>query len=309
MSRATLKNRQRAHVLGALVTGLALSAGCVAEDTNDSTAEVASVPGEVTAAQPPVVPAMQYLSRLPAEDRGEEALGALFASGVADHVPVGPSTGYPVLFSTLPDFNWLASQLWGGKTFRVVSSETHPNGDPIVKLDNKIIKTPAGGVLNLFDAYVTRSTVGALAIGTNGRSETVAPPAGLLAPAAVSFLQQSVRIDDKPSILLNYFEDRTLPIIRRILDEIREIDPVNCPGVYLGRAHVRRCTSLNCGEAPTAIVDFPTHLTFQTDYAWSFWTYFLLNFSDESSVCDLSAAIAAAEQELGADLPAPPPAQ
>jgi hypothetical protein len=309
MSRASLKNRHRAHVLGALATGLALSAGCVAEDTNDSAAEVASVTGDVAATQPPVVPAMLYLAGLPAEDRGEEALGALFAAGSADHVPVGPSTGYPVLFSTLPDLNWLASQLWGGKTFRVVSTETHPNGDPIVRLDNKIIKTPQGGILDLFDAYVTRGSVPALAIGTNSRNETVAPPAGLLAPAAVSFLQQSVRIDDKPSIVLNYFEDRSLPIIRRILDEIREVDPIDCPGVYLGRAHVRRCASLACGELPTAIVDFPSHLTFQTDYAWSFWTYFLLNFGDESSTCDLSAAIARAEQELGTDLPTPPSAQ
>src|SRR5262245_36826886 len=101
MSRPTLKNRHRALVLRALVSGLAF-AGCVAEDTNDSAAEVASVPAsELAAVQPPVVPAMQYLSKLPAEDRGEEALGALFAAGVADHVPVGPSTGYPVLFSAL----------------------------------------------------------------------------------------------------------------------------------------------------------------------------------------------------------------
>ena len=41
--------------------------------------------------------------------------------------------------------------------------------------------------------------IGELAIGTNSRSETVAPPAGLLPPAAVSSLQHSVRIDDKPS--------------------------------------------------------------------------------------------------------------
>ena len=255
----------------------------------------------------PTDPVLKYLASLPAEAGGESALAHLFAQGTADHVPVGDGIGYPVLFNSVPELSWLASQLWGGKTFRVVEAGTHPNGDPIVALDNKIIQTPGGALLNLFDAYVTRSTIAELTIGTNSRGETVPSPRGALAPVAISFLDEPAVIDDKPSVVLNYFEDRTLPIIRRILDEVREIDPVNCPGVYLGRAHVRRCTSLWCGEVPTALVDTPSHATFDTRYAWSFWTYFLLDFDGEGAAsCDLAPAIAGAEAALEIDLPTTP---
>src|SRR5207253_4009556 len=126
---------------------------------------------------------------------GELALGKLFAGGTATYVPVGDGTGYPVLFHSVPELNWLASQLWGGKTFRVTSGATQPNGDPIVRLDNKIIKTPEGGLFNLFDAYVTRNTIGEELVGTNSRGEKVPSPTGALAPAKVSFLKEPVLID------------------------------------------------------------------------------------------------------------------
>jgi len=308
MTRTSVTTGHNPRIATTLAACLLAAGGCVADDTLQTSADTEALTGSDVG--PPVIPALQYLAELPAEPHGETALARLFAQGTADHVPVGDGTGYPVLFNTVPELNWFASQLWGGKTFRIVAEGTHPNGDPIVALDNKIIKTPAGALFDLFDAYVTRGTIADLALGVNDRGEVVAPPRGTLPTAAVSFLDESVVIDDRPAVILNYFEDRSLPIIRRILDEIREVDPQGCPGVYLGRAHVRRCTSFACGELPTAIVDFPTKLTFDTRYEWSFWTYFLLNFGQpEGSTCDLAPVIARVEQELGIDLPAAPPAQ
>jgi hypothetical protein len=268
-----------------------------------------------TASLPPVTPAMRYLAHLPADKYGELALGRIFAAGTATYVPVGDGTGFPVLFHSIPELNGLAGQLWGGKTFRVTSGATQPNGDPIVRLDNKIIKTPEGGLFNLFNAYVTRNVVTDEAVGKNAKGEIVPPPVGALAPAKVSFLKETAIIDGKPSIWLNYFEDKTLPIIRRILDEIREVDAVNCPGVFLGRAHVRRCTTFNCGEVPSVLVDSIESFSADTRYQWNFWTYFILNFGQPAgATCDLAAAVSKAEAQLQSEgydavLPATPAAQ
>jgi hypothetical protein len=289
---------------GALAACVFAGAGCMADPTLEDSEAIASESAAVTSpeAVPPVTAEMQYLAHLPADKFGEEALAKLFANGTATYVPTGNGTGYPVLFHSVPELNWLAGQLWGGKTFRVISAETHPNGDPIVALDNKIIKTPTGGLLNLFDAYVTRTTIADLDIGTNDKGQKVLPPKGTLPLVPVSFLHNPVVIDDKPSVVLNYFGDKTLPVIRRILDEVREVDGANCKGLYLGRAHARRCVSWNCGELPSLIVDFPEQATFDTRYEWGFWTYFLLNFGQpEGQTCDISKAIATAEAQLKAD--------
>jgi hypothetical protein len=255
---------------------------------------------------------MKYLARLPAEQGGERALAAMFATGTADHVPVGQAKGYPVLFNSAPELNWLASQLWGGKTFRVVSHDSA--GQPVVRLDNMILRTEAGGLLDLFDAYVTLGKVGDAIIGDNDRREHVLPPKGLLKTVDVSFLSEPALIDERPSVILNYFEDESLPIIRRVLDEIREIDSTACPGFYLGRAHVRRCVSLGCGEFPTAIVDRIEQPVLSTRHDWKFWTYFLLNFGANSQTCDLGTALERAAQTVSesgqtAELPAPPVVQ
>lgn len=309
MMQAAMKTHHRSVLVGTLLTSLLAGAGCVAEDTVDTQDEAATTSAT---AQPPVTAQMQWLAGLPAVENGEVALGRFFARGTATYLPVGSSTGFPVLFNSVPELNWLASGLWGGKTLRVVSPETQPNGDPTVRLDNKIIKTPTGGLLNLFQAYVTRSTVSELQLGTNSKGETVLPPRGALAPLPISFLSEPVLIDNKPSIWLNYFEDTTLPVIRRILDEIREVDGVNCKGLFLGRALARKCTSLSCGEVPSGLVDFPEHVSFGTRYQWTFWTYFLLNFGQpEGTTCDLSKAFADIQADLRADglspeLPAPP---
>jgi hypothetical protein len=281
--------------------------GCVGGATVDTSSQA------ITSAQPPVTPAMGWLAQLPAEKNGEHALAKFFANGTATYVPTGDGTGYPVLFHSVPELNWLASQLWGGKTFRVSDpGATYPNGDPVVRLDNKIIKTPEGGLLNLFDAFVTRSTIADLKVGVNSRGETVPLPSGTLAPVPVSFLKEGVAIDDKPSVWLNYFDDKTLPVIRRILDEIREIDGTNCKGLFLGRALARRCTSFDCGELPSVLVDFPSHPEFDTKYEWGFWTYFILNFGQPNNgTCDLGPAIETVKQQFTAEgldstLPAAP---
>jgi hypothetical protein len=316
MSGTNLNSHHLKSVLGTMLAGLVAGAGCLSEDVS-SPEEFATEEAAVTVAEgaPPVTPAMQYLASLPAAKDGEKALAKLFKHGTATYVPTGSGTGYPVLFHSVPELNWLASQLWGGKTLHVVSADTHPNGDPIVRLDNKIIKTPTGGLLNLFEAYVTRGTIADLKIGVNSRGEVVPPPSGTLNPVPISFLDEAVEIDDQPSVVLNYFEDTTLPVIRRILDEIREVDGAHCPGLFLGRAHARRCTSFNCGEVPSILVDFPERPSLVTRYEWGFWTYFLLNFGQpEGTTCDLAPALATAEQDLqaagiDAHLPAAPAAQ
>ncbi len=311
----TTAGMMRITGLGMLAALLLANGACVTEDTFDTQAsEAISSQQAAVSSPPPVTPTMTWLASLPAVPDGELALGRLFAQGTATYVPTGVGTGYPVLFSSLPELNWLASQLWGGKTLRVISSATHPNGDPIVRLDNKIIKTPAGAVLDLFDAYVTRGPVGQVEVGVNDRGQVVPPPSGTLDPVHLSFLNESVVIDTNPSIVLNYFDDRSLPVIRRVFDEIREIDGGRCKGLYLGRAHVRRCTSLYCGELASPLVDFPHHPTFDTRYQWAFWTYFLLDFGRaDGSTCDLTEVFDAVEQQLreegrDIDLPAPPPA-
>jgi hypothetical protein len=255
---------------------------------------------------------MKYLARMPAEQDGERALATMFATGTADHLPVGQAKGYPVLFNSVPELNWLASQLWGGKTFRVVSQDSA--GQPVVRLDNMILRTESGGLLDLFDAYVTLGKVGDVVIGDNDRREHVLPPKGTLKPVDVSFLDGAAPIDDRPSVILNYFEDESLPVIRRVLDEIREIDSQTCPGFYLGRAHVRRCVSLGCGEFPTAIVDRVEQPVLGTRYDWKFWTYFLLNFGPNDRTCDLGPVLERTAQTLSegglpAELPAPPVVQ
>jgi hypothetical protein len=310
MQTTFLKNRH-SPLAAALVFGLVAGSGCVVEDTTTNSEE-AAVTAAPAPGEPPVTPAMTWLANLPAETNGELALGKLFAQGTATYLPVGSGTGYPVLFNSVPELNWLASQLWGGKTLRIVSSDTQPNGDPIVRLDNKIIKTPTGGLFNLFDAYVTRGVVAQLKVGVNSKGEVVPPPSGTLPLIHLSFLSEPVVVDEKPSILLNYFEDQSLPVIRRVLDEIREIDVAHCKGLFLGRAHVRRCESFNCGEVPSGLLDFPVNLTFETKATWKFWTYFLLNFGQPDGQCDLAPVIATITQQLqaegiSADLPAPPP--
>ena len=262
------------------------------------------------AAIPPITPVMRWLGDLPSAPGGESTLAALFAHGTATYVPVGVGTGYPVLFHQNTELDALAAQLWGGKTFRVYQPGTHPNGDPFVHLDNKILKTPDGALLDIFDAEVTRTPLQDLLIGINARGQQVAPPQGTLNPIFLSFLKQPVVIDDQPSIVLNYFGDKTLPVIRRILDEIREVDGQQCKGLFLGRAHARRCTSLDCGEVPS-LVDQASHPTFDTHYEWTFWTYFLLNFQPADSACDLGPAVQSAVNQLNAagvatELPALP---
>ena len=310
MNKTAALRISRKPIFAAIIACTVAGGGLATEKT-----AAAAPTAPAAASLPPVTPAMHYLANLPAAKYGELALGKLFAAGTATYVPVGDGTGFPVLFHSVPELNSLAGQLWGGKTFRVTSGATQPNGDPIVRLDNKIIKTPEGGLFNLFDAYVTRNVVSDESVGKNSKGEIVPPPVGALAPAKVSFLKEPVVIDGKPSIWLNYFEDKTLPIIRRILDEIREVDAVNCPGLFLGRAHVRRCTSFNCGEVPSIIVDSIESITGETRYQWNFWTYFILNFGQPAgSSCDIAAAVAKAEAQLQAEgydaqLPATPVAQ
>jgi hypothetical protein len=252
---------------------------------------------------------MTWLSKLPDSAGGEKALGKLFADGTATYVPTGQASGFPVVFSKATDLDWLLAGLWGGKTFHVVSDTPYPNGDPVVQLDNKIVMTPTGPLLNTFNAWVTRGPVPELMVGINSRGEKVQPPSGTLPQFRLSLLTEPVVVDNKPSVILNYFIDKSLPVIRRVLDEMREVDHENCKGMFLGRAHLRSCTSLGCGEVPDAIADSVQVATFKTRETWSFWTYFLLNFGQpEGTTCDLAPAIHRVEQELGISLPEPPAA-
>ncbi len=312
-----IEPRNRRSALAALSSvAFLVAAGCASEPEPVGSGELGTfwTPSPPRAPIPPITPSMEYLAELPTDVHGEHALARLFANGSATYVPVGPATGFPVVVEVLPELNWLMSQLWGGKTFRVVSDDTHPNGDPIVRLDNMILRTETGGLLDLFDAYVTRGVLDEQIVGVNRRGEVVPPPIGPVETFYLSFFEEPVEVDGQPSVLLDYFEDSTkgLTVIRRIYDEIREIDADACPGLFLGRAFIRSCRSLACGEALSTIADFPeAPVTTKTRYEWTFWTYFLLNFGQPDGQCDLGPAVELAQAELeaqglDAELPLPP---
>ncbi len=309
--RSVVVSKGRRAVVALSTVALVWAGGCANEPEAAGSGELATFAAS-GGPIPPVTPAMYYLAELPTEAYGERALARLFAGGSATYVPVGPAAGYPVVVEVLPELDWMMSQLWGGKTFRVVSSETHPNGDPIVRLDNMILRTESGGLLDLFDAYVTRGILDEQIVGTNGRGELVPPPIGSVETFYLSFFEEPVEVDGEPSVLLDYFEDATpgLTLIRRIYDEIREIDVDACRGLFLGRAFIRSCRSLGCGEALSTIADFPeAPLAYQTRYEWTFWTYFLLNFGQPGGQCDLGPALERVEAELvaeGLDVSLPP---
>lgn len=212
--------------------------------------------------------------------------------------------------------NWFASGFWGGKTLTHhtgMDAEPlfHDNGDPVVTLTNKVLTVPENfrrffgldpedpSLLDVFDAEVTLNPLLACDQVADGercleigdlKGEPLDPPSGTVEPYFLSLFRDGIAIDDKPSVTLNYYADDGLfPsndwfdldfTIGRILDEVREVDEENCPGLWLGRAHIR-------------------HPIFQRQ--WRFWTYFTLDFGRaEGQTCDLGPLA----DELGIEPPA-----
>jgi hypothetical protein len=251
---------------------LALSAvtGCDPR-RDDSTVELGAVEdalgrdgsGRLDGSEDPFsAPPTPGLLRL--QDLSEAQLAALFAGGGATRIPLGVGRGWPLLAGRSRTglnsaFNRVASVLWAGKTLEHRRDESGrpqyrpagPDGvaDPVVTLTNRI-----AGVADVFKAEVTRQPVAGVRIDPAG---TVAPPrqGERLAPYLLSVFADPIPIDERPSVLLNYNADVT-PVINRVLDEIREVDAALCPGLYLGRAHIRPLTQ----------------------DGWQFWTYFALDF-------------------------------
>ncbi|HVJ93972.1 MAG TPA: hypothetical protein VM580_29485, partial [Labilithrix sp.] len=124
MKPSCTKRHSRTHtpILAALIAFAIPLAACTASTEQDPVEVQASVDSALGHGRPPVIPAMKWLARLPAQVHGERAMGRLFANGTATYVPVGTGTGYAALFQRAPQLNWLPSQLWGGKTFGIVST-------------------------------------------------------------------------------------------------------------------------------------------------------------------------------------------
>ncbi len=171
--------------------------------------------------------------------RSERQLAALFARGSADAIPTGRNTGMPLLLG----LDWLApafSQIYVGSIWEPRTDSTgapilRPSGDPMVTLRDAWLRSNNGHLVTLFEADVTRSSLAAVHVAPN-----IPAPSGPSRPhPLLPIYRERLVIDNKPSLFVNYNADPA-PVINRILDEIREVDPVNCPGLYLGRAHYRR---------------------------------------------------------------------
>jgi hypothetical protein len=171
--------------------------------------------------------------------RSERDLAGLFAGGSADRLPTGRNHGTPLLLG----LDWLTPALnqvyvgsiWDPATDSQGSPLLWPNGDPVIRLRDAWLRTRDGHLVTLFEADVTRGTLASVVVAPG-----VAPPATPSPPhPLLPIYDDRLELDGRPSLFVNYHADPA-PVINRILDEIREVDPVGCPGLFLGRAHYLR---------------------------------------------------------------------
>jgi hypothetical protein len=171
--------------------------------------------------------------------RSERELGRLFAAGRADSIPTGRNTGTPLLLG----LDWLApalSQIYVGSIWEPSLDPSgapivRPNGDPAITLRDAWLRSADGHLVTLFKANVTRGSRANVVITANRRPPTTPSRPHPLLP----IYRERLTLDGKPSLFVDYSADPA-PVINRILDEIREVDPETCPGLYLGRAHYFR---------------------------------------------------------------------
>lgn len=164
-------------------------------------------------------------------DRSEDELAALFAEGRADMIPLGRNDGTPLLLG----YDWLAPLLSRIYVGSIWQAEVDAGGAPTVRLYDAWLRTSTGHLVTLFEADVTLGRMEDLVVAPG-----IAPPSAPSRPHPwLGVFENRLVLDDRPSIFVNYHDDPT-PIINRIVDEIREVDPVAYPGLYLGRAHYRR---------------------------------------------------------------------
>lgn len=150
--------------------------------------------------------------------RSERELAKLFARGRADAIPSGRNNGTPLLLG----LDWLApafSQIYVGSIW-----EPMPDGS--IKLRDAWLRSGDGHLVTLFEANVMRGVLSDVTVPS--RPHPLIP-----------IYRDRLAFDGKPSLFVDYSADPT-PVINRILDEIREVDPTNCPGLFLGRAHYQR---------------------------------------------------------------------
>jgi hypothetical protein len=171
--------------------------------------------------------------------RSETELARLFAHGRADTIPTGRNDGAPLMLG----LDWLApalSQIYVGSIWEPVTDAAgapivRPGGDPVITLRDAWLRDGDDHLVTLFEADVTRETLASVVVAPG-----IAPPRTASRPhPLVPIYRNRLVMDGQPSLFVNYHDDPT-PVINRILDEIREVDPVGCPGLYLGRAHYLR---------------------------------------------------------------------
>ena len=206
-----------------------------------------------------ITPGMSWLL-----SKNETELAAIFAAGTAERVPLGDNNGIPVLPHNKKLIPSLAKLYVGSIWEQQESGSGEPlfydNGDPVVLLRDKFLRTSNGHLLTKYEADVTRGLVKDVAVAPG-----VTLPTGQSNPhPLIPFFTKTIVIDGKPSLFVNYRRD-PMPIVNRILDEIREVDAANCPGLFLGRAHYRR-----------PLLD-----------QWVYLYYFALDFSETGTSCNL----------------------
>jgi hypothetical protein len=174
-------------------------------------------------------------------ERAEAELAWLFARGRADAIPTGRNDGTPLLLGK----DWLApalTQIYVGSIWEPVTDDAgepilQPGGDPVIRLRDAWLRDGDGHLVTLFEAAVTRGQLASVVVAPG-----ISPPQRPSQPhPLVDLYEYSLVLDAKPSLFVNYHDDPA-PVINRILDEIREVDPIGCPGLYLGRAHYLRPT-------------------------------------------------------------------
>jgi hypothetical protein len=156
--------------------------------------------------------------------RSEKELAALFGASEATDIPLGDNDGIPLLPRHRAIIPALAKIYVGSTWTRTAAGH---------ELRDKFGRTEDGHLVTLFRGEITRGKLADVRVAWG-----VMPPSSGSAPHPLSPFREKLVLDGKPSLFVDYSEDKT-PIVNRILDEIRPVSSA-CRGLYLGRAHFLR---------------------------------------------------------------------
>lgn len=172
-------------------------------------------------------------------ERSEAELAALFAAGSATHIPTGVARQQPLVSWYAAGLSPIVQLLFQGTDWRqLTDAEGAPRfdagGEPEIKVYSVYLGWLNAPYVAEYAGVASRSTVAELEPISGA-----APPEGWIWPHWLSPYREPIRIDDRPSVFVDYQGEPT-PILGRAIDEFREVDPEGCPGLYLVRTHYLR---------------------------------------------------------------------